>query len=218
MPARDGRAWPVALCALGGLALVVGLGLAYVTRDNPTPVVALVSLLVGTLLVLAGAASAVRRERADDDLVRHDGAGRLPPPAWWYPVGGAGAVDLAAGPAVSGWLGLVGAVLAAAAAVGAGQALLDPAPGPGRTVVRAARRLRAVAARGEPGLVGALEPVGRSGVRVVAVGPDGRWADVMLGTAERARAAAELAGVELHEQTDTAFSAGFNRRPPTDPR
>jgi len=219
--ARAGRLWPAVLCALGGITLAVGLALAYLTREDPSPAVALGSVLLGSLLVLAGSVWAVRRERADDDLVRPDGSGRLPAPAWWYPVGAAGSVDLAAGPAVSGWIGLGGAVLVAAAAVGAGRALIAPATGPDRTVVRAARRLRAVAgpAHTEPagGLVGALEPVGRSGVRLVAVGPDGRWADVMLGTADRARATAELAGVELHEQTDPAFSRRFSPRRPSGP-
>lgn len=221
MSARAGRLWPAVLCVLGGIALAVGLALAYVTRDDSSPAVALGSVVLGSLLVLSGSTWAVRRERADDDLVRPSGSGWLPPPAWWYPVGAAGLVDLAAGPAVSGWIGLGGAILVAAAMVGAGHALVAPASGPDRTVVRAARRLRAVAAPAHAGpaggLVGALEPVGRSGVRVVAVGPDGRWADVMLGTADRARAAADLAGVELHEQTDPAFSRRFSRRPPSGP-
>ena len=142
-------------------------------------------------------------------MVLPAGEDQLPPPAWWWPVGLTGVVDLAAGPAASGWLGLVGAVLVAAAMIGAGRALAAPLAGPDRTVVRAARRLGFIATADDEGLVGALEPVGRSGVRVVAVAADGRWVDVMLGSADRAEAAAALAGVALHDQTDPAFSGAF---------
>jgi len=210
--ARSRRARPAFLCAAGAVALAVGLALAYVTRDDPAPVAALSTLGVGTALVLAGIAWIVGLEGQADRLVLPDGLSRLPPPAWWFPVAATGVVDLAAGPAVSGWIGLVGALLVAVATAGAGHALLTSSTGPGRTVVRAARRLRMVLP-GDGALVGALEPVGRSGVRVVAVAPDGQWVDVMLGTAERARAAAALGGVELLDQTDPSFSGAFGRGP-----
>lgn len=203
-----------ALGAVGALALGIGLALAYVSRDDPTPVAALVVLMAGNAAVLAGTAWTVRRDRAGIGLVRGElPADGLPPPAWWFPTGATGLVDIAAGPALSGWIGLGGTLLVATATAGAGHALLTTAPEPSRTVVRAARRLRAVvapaagvAAAGDAATVGALEPLGRSGVRVVAVGPDGRWTDVVLGSADRARAAAGLAGVELRERTDPVFS------------
>ena len=211
MSARARRTWPAAVCGLGAFALAIGLAIAYGTRDDGSPVAAVATLVLGNVLVLAGTAWTVRRERAAGDLVLPEGLRWLPAPAWWYPVAATGLVDLAAGPAASGWLGLVGALLIAGATIGAGRALAIPTIGPDRTVVRAARRMRTAAGR-DTELVGALEPVGRSGVRVVAIGPDGRWVDVMLGTAERAREAAALAGVELLDQTDPGFSRAFGRK------
>jgi hypothetical protein len=208
VPARAWVTWPSSLCAVGGLALVVGLVLAYVARDLPSPVAAVVVLAVGNVLVLVGTAATVRRERAPRGLILPAGLHRLPAPAWWFPVGATGLVDLAAGPAVAGWLGLAGVVLVAAAAGGAGRSLLRPDTGPDRAVVRAARRLRTVARPGYARLIGALEPIGRSGVRVVSVGPAG-WIDVVLGPADRARAAAALGGLELLDQSDPAFSRAF---------
>jgi hypothetical protein len=200
------------VCGVGAVALVVGLGLAYAAREQPSPVAAVVVLALGNVMVLAGTGATVRRERAAGDLALPAEQHRLPTPAWWFPIGAIGLVDLLAGPAVNGWFGLLGVVLVAAAAFGAGWALRTSGAGLDRALVRAARRLRTVAGPGDGALVGALEPVGRRGVRVVAVG-GGRWIDVMLGTAERARAAASLGGVELVDQTDPAFSHAFADRP-----
>jgi hypothetical protein len=200
----------VALGALCGALLLLGLAIAYVTRDDASPVLALSVLLLGNVVLLVATAWAVRQERVAADLVLPEGAIELPDPAWWAPVAATAAVDLAAAPAASGWLGLVGVGLASLGLVAAGRVLLAPRPFPDRTVVRAARRLRTVAGIAAP-LRGALEPLGRSGVRVVAVGSDGRWTDVVLTTAERARAATALAGMDLLEETEPAFSAAFAR-------
>jgi hypothetical protein len=206
---RSRRIAAASLGAVGAAALVVGLAIAYVTRDEPSPVLALVLLVVGNVLVLGGTGWAVRLERTPDDLVHPAGSPSLPEPSWWFPVGATGLADLAAAPAVSGWLGIAGALLVGVATAGAGRSLLAASPELDRGAVRAARRLRMVAQPGDVQLVGALEPVGRRGVRVVAAGPDGGWSDVMLSTEARARAVAALAGVELADPTDSAFSGAF---------
>lgn len=211
MSPGSGRAWPAALSGAGALALAIGVGLAYSARDEPSPVAALITLAIGNSLVSAGSAWMVRRERAADGLVV-PGERRLPTPAWWHPVGLTGLVDVASAPAVSGWLGLVGVLLVSASAIAAGESLLRPSAADlDRAVVRAARKLRTVATPGAEPAIGALEPVGRSGVRVVAVGRDGQWADVVLSDGERARSAVVLAGLDLRDQTDPSFAAAFAR-------
>jgi hypothetical protein len=205
---RSPRAWPVALSGAGALALAIGVVLAFATREEAAPVPALITLAVGNALVVAGSGWMVRHERAADGLVV-PGERQLPTPAWWHPIGLTGLVDIAAAPAVSGWLGLFGLLLVSASAVAAGEVLLrPPAADLDRGVVRAARKLRTVAVDAGPA-VGALEPVGRSGVRVVAIGPDGQWADVVLSGVERAQSAAALAGLELRDQTDPSFGGAF---------
>lgn len=198
---------PTTVVAVGFAGLGCGLGLAFLTREERSPVVALILLLAGTALVLAGTAWLVRAETRPRGLVIEPGT-RLPRPAWWLPVTAVGVIDLTAGAAVSGWVGLVGAILVVDGVVEGGRALLAPPPEIDRGVVRAARRLRAAGGAGPP-LIGALEPTGRSGVRVVVVDADGSWVDVVLANAERANVAADLAGVELRDQANPSFSSAF---------
>ncbi len=204
----------MALAGVGALALLVGLAVAYVTRPDASPALALSLLVLGNVVTLVATWWAVRQARTAGDLVLPSGPSNLPDPAWWFPVGATAAIDIVAAPAASGWLGLVGVLFVSVALIAAGRTLIAPEPEPDRTVVRAARRLRTVAGADDARLIGALEPLGRCGVRAVAIGADGRWIDVVLPTADRAQATADLAGLELLEQTDPAFSAAFARGAP----
>ena len=67
---------------------------------------------------------------------------RLPAPAWWPVVLGAGLVDLAVGAVASPAMALVGVLLVAAALLELGRTLLRPHPTPSRRLVALARRVR----------------------------------------------------------------------------
>lgn len=183
----------VALTAAATALLLLGLVLAYAQRNEQSPALALVVLVAASLLALAAAAWGVAASRPPRGLRLPEGAeGAWPDSPWWWLTGATGAVDLLAGPLVSGWLGVVGILLVAAALLGLGLDLRSPETLPDRAVVRAARRLRRTTAT-----QAAVAPVGALGVRVTAFDAPGRLVDVVVRDVERAELAVAVAGLEL---------------------
>jgi hypothetical protein len=75
-----------------------------------------------------------------------------------------------------------------------------------RVAGRLAKRIAAFAkARG--GAEGTLEYLGQSGTRIVLVGADGGWGDIVAPTHDIARRAVERAGITTHDGFDGEFAA-----------
>ncbi|MEV0926393.1 hypothetical protein AB0I99_14945 [Streptomyces spongiicola] len=68
-----------------------------------------------------------------------------------------------------------------------------------------ARRIRAFA-KAHGGAEGQLAYIGQSGTRIVLVGEDGGWGDLVAPTHEIAVRAAEKSGITLHESFDGDFA------------
>lgn len=191
------------LSRLGLLLLVGGAGWALASG----PGVAVTTLVcVGAVLVAADAFLVRAEGWLDDDLALPPGA-PPPTPAWWP------------GPLMGGLLGAVAGVLAGSVvALSVGTVLgavglagvrvsrhrrgtaTDPA------TVRAARRVRAFAAEHGAGrgqeVDGYLVGLGDRWARLVVVGPDGAWGDVVVPAGDGARATSALARVRLVEPDD----------------
>lgn len=194
-PTSAPRAVPhhVLLAAVTSILLLLGLVLAYGQRNEQSPTLALVVLVAASLLALAAAAWGVAASRPPRGLRPRAGAeAAWPVFPWWWLTGATGMVDLLAGPLVSGWLGVLGILLVAAALLGLGLDLRRPETLPDRAVVRAARRLRRTSAT-----QAAVAPVGALGVRVTAFDARGRLVDVVVRDTERAELAVAVAGLEL---------------------
>ena len=197
-----------------GLLLLVGAAVWALASDHAVAVTTLVCL--GSVLVAADA-FLVRAEASLDDLALPPGA-PPPTPAWWP------------GPLLGGLLGAVAGVLAGSVvalsvgtvlgAVGLAEVRVsrrrrgtatDPA------TVRAARRVRAFAAEHGAGrgqeVDGYLVGLGDRWARLVVVGPDGAWGDVVVPAGDGACATAALARVRLVEPDDrrvtTAMRTGL---------
>jgi hypothetical protein len=192
---------PLALAA--SALLVAGLLWAYVDRDAESASGPVVLLLLGVLAGLAAAAAWVVLERRPAGLVVPEGPA-LPSPWWWGPVGAIGAVAAIGGAVVSVAVLVIGVVLLVAAVVGfvrevqASEALLD------RRAVRAARAIRSFAvqhaAGGEVSAEGTVAHIGRGATKVSVVGADGHWGDQVVAGYERARLAASMAGMTVHDE------------------
>ncbi|MET9799973.1 hypothetical protein [Streptomyces sp. NPDC006368] len=63
------------------------------------------------------------------------------------------------------------------------------------------------------GAEGQLAHIGRAGTRIVLVGEDGGWGDLVAPTHEVAKSAAEKAGLTLHETFDGDFAAKVRTGP-----
>ncbi|MEE1754908.1 hypothetical protein [Streptomyces sp. SP18CS02] len=63
------------------------------------------------------------------------------------------------------------------------------------------------------GAEGQLAYIGQMGTRVVLVGEDGRWGDLVAPTYDIAHSAAEKAGLTLHEDFDGDFAAKVRTGP-----
>ncbi|RDG36896.1 hypothetical protein DVH02_17555 [Streptomyces corynorhini] len=68
-------------------------------------------------------------------------------------------------------------------------------------------------ARAHGGAEGQLAYIGRAGTRIVLVGEDGAWGDLVAPTHDIARGAAERAGLTLHESFDGEFAAKVRTGP-----
>ncbi|MCQ0022255.1 hypothetical protein M4914_04340 [Streptomyces somaliensis DSM 40738] len=82
----------------------------------------------------------------------------------------------------------------------------------GRTAARLAKRIRAFAAE-HGGARGQLSYVGQAGTRIVLVGEDGTWGDLVAPDGRTARDAAEMAGLALQESFDGELAAKVRTGP-----
>jgi hypothetical protein len=76
-----------------------------------------------------------------------------------------------------------------------------------RHAARLARRIRAFAKAHGGSAEGTLEYLGQSGTRIVLVGADGGWGDVVAPRHTVAQQAVELAGITVHDGFDGEFAA-----------
>jgi hypothetical protein len=188
---------------LGLLLLVGAVGWAVASG----PLVAVTTLVcVGVVLVTADAFLVRAEGSVADDLALPPGA---PPPAvaWWPGPLVGGLLGAAAGVVAGSVVALAaGAVLSVVGLAGVRIArrrrgtVTDPA------TVRAARRVRAFAAEHGAGrgqeVDGYLVGLGDRWARLVVVGPDGAWGDVVVPAGDGARATSALARVRLVEPDD----------------
>ena len=199
--ASDGAvlALPVLLVLAGLVALVVSLGLVHHVETDPSD-----------LDVPDEHAAAVRA------------AGGVPGPSWWAPLAGAGALVAVAGLLVSPALwGLGVGVALSAGAVGVVETWYvlrasrwrqaDDAAPVDREAVRTARRIRAFgrqrAVDDDAAVACVVEHLGRYGAKVVMVGADGRYGDLVLPDVARAELAVRLAGTEPLAEFDRDLGA-----------
>ncbi|WP_329194277.1 MULTISPECIES: hypothetical protein [unclassified Streptomyces] len=81
-----------------------------------------------------------------------------------------------------------------------------------RTAAKLARQIGAFAKR-HGGAEGQLAHIGQAGTRIVLVGTDGGWGDLVAPTYAAAEQAAEKAGLTLHEEFDGEFAARVKTGP-----
>ncbi|MER6389491.1 hypothetical protein ACFXEL_19845 [Streptomyces sp. NPDC059382] len=81
-----------------------------------------------------------------------------------------------------------------------------------RTAAKLARQIGAFAKR-HGGAEGLLAHIGQAGTRIVLVGTDGGWGDLVAPTYGVAELAAEKAGLTLHEEFDGEFAARVRTGP-----
>jgi hypothetical protein len=81
-----------------------------------------------------------------------------------------------------------------------------------RRAARLAKQIGAFARR-HGGAEGQLAHLGQAGTRIVLVGEDGGWGDLVAPTYAVARGAAERAGLTLHESFDGEFAAKVRTGP-----
>ncbi|MFE1560200.1 hypothetical protein ACFW6V_35075 [Streptomyces sp. NPDC058734] len=81
-----------------------------------------------------------------------------------------------------------------------------------RTAAKLARQIGAFAKQ-HGGAEGQLAHIGQAGTRIVLVGTDGGWGDLVAPTYAVAQLAAEQAGLTLHEEFDGEFAARVKTGP-----
>jgi hypothetical protein len=88
-----------------------------------------------------------------------------------------------------------------------------------KQAARAARRAGKLAkqigafSKAHGGAEGQLAYIGQMGTRIVLVGEDGDWGDLVAPSHDIAKAAAEKAGITLHESFDGEFAAKVRTGP-----
>jgi hypothetical protein len=75
-----------------------------------------------------------------------------------------------------------------------------------RRVARLAKQINAFAASHGGGAQGQIAYLGQRGVRIVLVGENGEWGDLMAPSRQIAEQAVEQAGVTVHEKFDGAMA------------
>ncbi|WP_151772700.1 hypothetical protein [Streptomyces abyssomicinicus] len=93
---------------------------------------------------------------------------------------------------------------------------VDEATGPdARTERRAARLAKQIGsfAAKHGGAEGQVAHLGRKGARIVLVGEDGDWGDLVAPTYDVAREAVAKAGITVHEDFDGEFAAKVRTGP-----
>lgn len=81
-----------------------------------------------------------------------------------------------------------------------------------RKAARLARRIRSFGQE-HGGVEAQLAYIGQRGARIVLVGEDGSWGDLVAPSFAMARSAAEQAGVTVHETFDGDFAAKVSTGP-----
>ncbi|GGY01702.1 hypothetical protein [Streptomyces anandii] len=81
-----------------------------------------------------------------------------------------------------------------------------------RTVARLAKRIGAFS-RAHGGAEGQVAHLGERGARIVLVGEDGGWGDLVAPSCELAEKAVAKAGITLHEDFDGEFAAKVRTGP-----
>jgi hypothetical protein len=81
-----------------------------------------------------------------------------------------------------------------------------------RRAAKLARQIDAFAKR-HGGAEGQLAYIGRRGTRIVLVGEDGEWGDLVAPSHTVAQSAAQKAGITLHESFDGEFAAKVRTGP-----
>ncbi|WP_031506793.1 hypothetical protein [Streptomyces megasporus] len=82
-----------------------------------------------------------------------------------------------------------------------------------RWVTKLAKEITAFAKERGGGADGQIAYIGQRGVRLVLVGADGGWGDLVAPSREVAEKAAEKAGVTLHEDLDGDLAARIRTGP-----
>ncbi|MDP9398674.1 MAG: hypothetical protein M3P96_13050 [Actinomycetota bacterium] len=207
------------LAAVGAALLVVAVLRAYGARAAALDPATTVLSTAGCLLCCGALLAAVVLERRPGGLSVPDGV-RLPAPLWGPPLLLVGACLLVAGAYASPPFLVLGALLLVVAVVRAGQELQaylrrneqrPDGSAPDRATVIAARRVVGFghrhAVEGDASVSCAPEHVGRGTTRLVLVGRDGAFGDVVVNGPERADLAAALAGAHIEEQSSREFGA-----------
>ncbi|MGI5354571.1 hypothetical protein ACQI4E_04545 [Streptomyces sp. CA-252508] len=81
-----------------------------------------------------------------------------------------------------------------------------------RTAAKLAKRIQAFS-KEHGGAEGQLAYIGQMGTRIVLVGEDGGWGDLVAPSHDVAKSAAEKAGLTLHENFDGDFAAKVRTGP-----
>jgi hypothetical protein len=81
-----------------------------------------------------------------------------------------------------------------------------------RTASKLARRIQTFS-KEHGGAEGQLAYIGQMGTRIVLVGEDGGWGDLVAPSHDVAKSAAEKAGLTLHESFDGDFAAKVRTGP-----
>ncbi|MET7716380.1 hypothetical protein [Streptomyces sp. NPDC005407] len=81
-----------------------------------------------------------------------------------------------------------------------------------RKAAKLAKQIGAFA-KAHGGAEGQLAYLGQMGTRIVLVGEDGGWGDLVAASHDIAQAAAEKAGITLHESFDGEFAAKVRTGP-----
>lgn len=81
-----------------------------------------------------------------------------------------------------------------------------------RTAAKLAKQIGAFA-RQHGGAEGHLAHMGQAGTRIVLVGSDGEWGDLVAPAYDTAQLAAEKAGLTVHEEFDGEFAARVRTGP-----
>ncbi len=209
------RALPT-VAVVGALALVAAVFWGYAERHLVISTGTTVLLAFGTVLAVGALVAAEVSERRAAGLVVPPGT-RLPGMRWALPLALVGLCAAVAGAYASPPFVVMGAVLLVAAAVGAPRQLHTGTEGLDRGAVVAARRIRAFGKRhavnGEASVDCAFVHVGRGLVRVVVVGRDGSFGDVLVHGRGRAEKAAELAWATVQDPTSRELSARIRTGP-----
>lgn len=82
-----------------------------------------------------------------------------------------------------------------------------------RRVARLARQINAFAKRHGGSAEGSVAYLGEIGARIVLVGADGGWGDLVAPSYDIARQAVERAGITVHEDFDGDYAARVNTGP-----